>query len=104
MSVHQNEGPSAGSRVSRRQCTDTPTSGIRVAARMADELPVGVPAALNTHQASLYTGLAPATLEGLRSKGGGPRYVRYGRKAVRYLMSDLDEWIRERTIASTSEL
>jgi predicted DNA-binding transcriptional regulator AlpA len=68
-----------------------------------DLLPVGLSAALNTEQAALYTGLAAATMEGLRSKGGGPRFVRYGRKAVRYLVSDLDRWISERTFTSTSE-
>lgn len=68
-----------------------------------DLLPAGVPAALNTEQAALYTGLAPATMEGLRSKGGGPRFVRYGRKAVRYLIADLDAWMAERTFSNTSE-
>jgi predicted DNA-binding transcriptional regulator AlpA len=43
-------------------------------------------------------------MEGLRSKGGGPRYVRYGRKAVRYLIADLDAWMAERTVSSTSEV
>ena len=66
-------------------------------------LPDGVPPALNTEQASIYTGLAAATLEGLRCRGGGPRFVRYGRKAVRYLVRDLDEWMAARTVDSTSE-
>jgi predicted DNA-binding transcriptional regulator AlpA len=66
-------------------------------------LPEGLTAALNTEQAALYTGLAPATLEGLRCKGGGPRFVRYGRKAVRYLTADLDAWMARLTVSSTSE-
>lgn len=66
-------------------------------------MPDGVPPALNTEQASVYTGLAVATLEGLRCRGGGPRFVRYGRKAVRYLVRDLDEWMAARTVSSTSE-
>lgn len=69
-----------------------------------DVLPAGLSAALNTEQASSYTGLAVATLEGLRCRGGGPRFVRYGRKAVRYLVRDLDAWIEERIISSTSEV
>lgn len=68
-----------------------------------DSLPAGVTPALNTEQASLYTGLAAATLEGLRCKGGGPRFVRYGRKAVRYRIADLDAWMGERSVFSTSE-
>lgn len=70
----------------------------------SDVLPAGLSAALNTEQASSYTGLAVATLEGLRCRGGGPRFVRYGRKAVRYLVRDLDAWIEERIISNTSEV
>lgn len=66
-------------------------------------LPDGIPPALNTQQASIYTGLAVATLEGLRCRGNGPRFVRYGRKAVRYLVRDLNEWMASRTVSSTSE-
>lgn len=98
MGLHQNWGLSeVGGKAGARAVGASIGEG-------AASLPPGVAAALNTQQASLYTGLAPATLEGLRSRGGGPRFVRYGRKAVRYLISDLDEWIRERTVASTSEL
>ena len=50
-------------------------------------LPDGMQPALNTEQASAYTGLAATTLEGLRCRGGGPRFVRYSRKAVRYRIS-----------------
>jgi predicted DNA-binding transcriptional regulator AlpA len=66
-------------------------------------LPAGLIPAVNTDQAAAYCGLASATMEGLRCKGGGPRFVRYGRKAVRYLIADLDAWMVERTVASTSE-
>ncbi len=66
-------------------------------------LPAGLVPAVNTDQAAAYCGLASATMEGLRCKGGGPRFVRYGRKAVRYLIADLDAWMAERTVASTSE-
>lgn len=70
----------------------------------APELPAGLPAALNTAQTAIYTGLAEKTLEGLRCRGGGPRFVKYGRKAVRYLLCDLDAWMGERVVSSTSEL
>jgi len=66
-------------------------------------LPGGVFPAFNTEQASAYTGLASATLEKLRCSGGGPRFVRYGRKAVRYLVADLDAFMAARTVGSTSE-
>jgi predicted DNA-binding transcriptional regulator AlpA len=66
-------------------------------------LPDGVAPALNNDQAAAYTGLKPTTLEGLRHKGGGPRFVKYGRRAVRYLVRDLDEWMASLTVGSTSE-
>lgn len=73
-------------------------------ASLREILPPGFNPPLNTDQASIYTGLAVPTLEGLRSRGGGPRFVRYGRKAVRYLVADLDDWMAKRTVSSTSEL
>lgn len=81
----------------------TPSSSIPPTPPGIATLPGGIPPALNTEQAAIYTGLAVATLEGLRCRGGGPRFVRYGRKAVRYLIHDLDEWMAERTVSSTSE-
>lgn len=47
---------------------------------------------------------APTTLQKYASIGGGPRYRRFGNRAV-YLESDLDAWIEERLsgpLASTS--
>jgi len=68
------------------------------------ELPPGCSPALDTAQAALYTGLAPATLEKLRCLGGGPRFVRFGRRAVRYLKADVDQWLAARTFENTSEV
>jgi predicted DNA-binding transcriptional regulator AlpA len=67
------------------------------------QLPEGCTPALNTAQAAAYTGLAEKTLETLRSRGGGPRAIRYGRKAVRYLVRDLDAWMEDRAVFSTSQ-
>jgi hypothetical protein len=66
-------------------------------------LPEGCEPALDTVQAAAYTGLAPAYLEKLRCVGGGARFIRYGRRAVRYLKADLDGWMAERAVFSTSE-
>ncbi len=70
---------------------------------IAAALPEGVSPAFNTDQAAAYTGLAPKTLEKMRCDGRGPRFVRYSRNAVRYLKPDLDTWLSERSVASTSE-
>jgi predicted DNA-binding transcriptional regulator AlpA len=79
-------------------------SAIRTPSRLLSaELPAGLNPALDTDQAGVYTGLSPKTLEGFRSSGNGPRFVRYGRRAVRYLVSDLDAWMAGLKVASTSE-
>ena len=67
------------------------------------ELPPGCSPALDTAQAAAYTGLAQNTLEKLRCIGGGPRFVRYGRRAVRYLKADVDQWLAARTFENMSE-
>ncbi len=41
------------------------------------------------------------TAEAWRSRGCGPRYVKVG-SLVRYRKSDIREWIRRRTVDSTS--
>ncbi len=88
-------GPPVNSQASLHDATAT--------LNIKPNLPAGLTPALNTEQAAAYCGLASATMEGLRCKGGGARFVRYGRKAVRYLIADLDAWMAERTVASTSE-
>ena len=47
--------------------------------------------------------LSERTLERLRLQGLGPKFVRCGRRAIRYQQSDLDEWIASRVVRSTSE-
>jgi predicted DNA-binding transcriptional regulator AlpA len=69
----------------------------------ANALPGGCDPAFDTPQAATYTGLAAAYLEKLRSVGGGPRFLRYGRRAVRYRKRDLDDWMTAHERASTSE-
>lgn len=66
-------------------------------------LPAGISPALTTAQAAACVGLAESTLEKMRVYGGGPRFVRYSRKAVRYLLSDLESWMAAKTVGSTSE-
>ncbi len=47
---------------------------------------------LDTKQAAEWLGLSPRTLEGLRHRGGGPLYKKWGPKLVRYAISDLRAW------------
>ena len=67
-------------------------------------LPTGIVGVLDTPQASVYTGLAVSTLEKKRVTGDGPQFIRYGRKAVRYQIADLDAWMSTFRVSSTSEV
>lgn len=57
---------------------------------------------LNTSGAAEYLGLAESTLEKMRVTGDGPAFVKLGR-AVRYRISDLDAYLAERVVSSTSQ-
>lgn len=51
-----------------------------------------VPAYVTTEGAAAYTALAASTLETMRNRGDGPRYIRVGR-AIRYRVADLDRYM-----------
>lgn len=57
---------------------------------------------LDTTGAAAYTGVSRSSLEKLRVYGGGPRYLKLGRR-VRYRVEDLESWLSERLVSSTSE-
>lgn len=63
-----------------------------------DDLPL-----LNQKQAAEALAVPPRTLEGWRTRGGGPPFVRIGRH-VRYRLRDLEAWIEDRTFRSTAEV
>jgi excisionase family DNA binding protein len=56
-------------------------------------------AMVETEAASLL-GLSVKTLRAWRCHGRGPRFVKLGR-AVRYLRSDVDEFIRKNTVSTS---
>ena len=47
--------------------------------------------------------LSERTLERLRLQGGGPPYIKCGR-SVRYRETDLEAWIAQRIVSSTSDV
>ena len=57
---------------------------------------------LNTKEAAKHLNLSKNTLERMRVRGDGPQYVKLAR-AVRYRVTDLDEFMREMVVSSTSE-
>jgi hypothetical protein len=57
---------------------------------------------LNTAAAARYIGLSKSTLEKSRLYGGGPPFVRVTSRAIRYRVQDLDAWMHDRLVGSTS--
>jgi predicted DNA-binding transcriptional regulator AlpA len=57
---------------------------------------------LDTAAAADFVGLSKSALEKLRCFGTGPKYLKLNR-AVRYRVSDLEAWLSERIVSSTSE-
>jgi len=58
---------------------------------------------LTTAQAAAVVGLRKNTLEKFRCFGGGPPYVKIGKKSVRYRRMDLESWLETQLVSSTSE-
>lgn len=58
---------------------------------------------LNTTEAARLCGLAPHTLENLRHRGGGSRFIKHARKVL-YDPEDLRAWLDARKVSSTSEV
>lgn len=59
-------------------------------------------ALLDTAQVARLFGIEPISLRTWRLKGVGPRFLKLGR-SVRYRRSDLEAYLEERTVSSTSQ-
>lgn len=57
---------------------------------------------LTTKQAADYLKLSYFCLEKMRSRGGGPRFRRHGRRVV-YAVAELDAWSDARVMDSTAD-
>jgi predicted DNA-binding transcriptional regulator AlpA len=57
---------------------------------------------LDTNSAAVFLGMGRRNLERLRATGGGPRFVKIGRKCA-YRTEALEAWVTAREFASTSE-
>jgi excisionase family DNA binding protein len=58
---------------------------------------------LTTHEAASYLRLSPRTLERLRVSGTGPKFVRLGRRSIRYPQQYLEAYLASRVVSSTSQ-
>lgn len=59
--------------------------------------------ALTEDEAVRLLRLSARTLQRLRLEGDGPRFVRLTGRRIGYAISDLEWWVRARSVASTSE-
>ncbi len=68
----------------------------------AHEQTRGTTRALTEREVAERLGLSVATLRAWRHRGKGPRFLRLGR-AVRYLPSDVDDFVRASAVDTRSE-
>jgi predicted DNA-binding transcriptional regulator AlpA len=57
---------------------------------------------LTEQEAARQLHLSQKTLEGWRTRGGGPKFVRLGTRAVRYRPADLNEFVERGLRTSTA--
>ena len=62
----------------------------------------GTPRALTEREVAERLGLSVATLRAWRHRGKGPRFLRLGR-SVRYLPSDVDDFVRASAVDTRSD-
>ena len=58
---------------------------------------------MTTREVAVYVGLSPRTLESYRSRGGGPPFYVVGSVLVRYLLSEVADWVSARRRNSSSD-
>lgn len=56
---------------------------------------------IDENKAAELLGISTRTLQGWRSKGGGPEFSKIGKKSVRYKVSDLKSWCEDRKKLNT---
>ena len=58
---------------------------------------------LRRHGAAAYCGVSNRFLENEALRGTGPKFIRLSRRLVVYDQDDLDHWLAQRAVMSTSE-
>ena len=56
---------------------------------------------LTEKELSTWIGLSLPTLQRMRSKGGGPKFIRLGFRRLAYRPSDVEDWLASRTAERT---
>lgn len=62
-----------------------------------------MPRTMTAPQAAEYVGVSKTMMDDFRSKGGGPRYIKIGRRVL-YDVADLDAWIESKKQISTADI
>ena len=62
-------------------------------AEVLSDSPGWLDEAIDTAEAGRIIGFTPRTLDTWRSRGGGPPFLKLGRRAVRYQRRTLFEWL-----------
>jgi predicted DNA-binding transcriptional regulator AlpA len=60
-------------------------------------------ARLDTKQTAEYIGCAKSTLDKLRVTGGGPKFIKIGKKVIYDIEGDVDPWLERQKRASTCD-
>ena len=81
------------------QCADTPQDGLATLPESSNYWQ----ALINEFEIAGFLGLSVRTIQGFRSKGGGPRFVRISSRCVKYRRIDGREWAEARLRSSTSD-
>lgn len=59
--------------------------------------------AIRAPEAAKFLGLSTSTLAKMRLRGDGPTFVKCGRRAVTYCVTDLTAWLQRNRRQSTRE-
>lgn len=86
--------------VNRSDCR--PVRAVRGFALKAPPMSLAIQKVVNVDEAASRTGLSVSTLNKLRVFGGGPVFIKLGRR-VAYDVADLDAWLTSRRRRSTSD-
>ena len=77
-------------------------SAVSATALKGPYVPTTTSAVIGTPDAASYLNLSPASLNKMRCMGGGPVFIRLGRK-IGYQRADLDKWLAARRATNTSD-
>ncbi len=78
-------------------------SATGAASRPAEEDPAFWNSLIREAPAARFLDYSVRTMQGMRYRGGGPRYIRMSSRCIRYRRSDLRAWAEQRLRTSTSD-